>query len=229
MDHCIHAMKCLLRVTETRFNGSSVCVDNLPEELILNIVMMLPLSDLKNAVLVCKKWYRIGTEPKLWADSRISINYRNVKMLEEIFYCPWLSSVTSVKFLAWLVPESCSDIVLRKIISRDNVEELLIRGNGLTDVDSKLLSSCLNRMKRVYLSMTKLSQKQMGAFFGDLLHKTSIKELVIEVEDLSKVNTVDLCNSIRKLKKVRMLRTKLSESQKRSLRMEINDECFKIG
>ena len=208
MDHCIHDLKCLLRISETQINGSSVCMENLPEEMVLYIVKMLPLSDLKNAVLVCKNWYRIGREPKLWADSRISINYRNVNMVKDIFNYPWLSSVTSVKFLTWLMPQSCSDLVLREITRRGNVEELLIRGNGLADVDSKLLSSCLNRMKRVRLSMTKLLHKQMEAFYGDLQHKTSIKELVIEVPDFSKINFDVLCKCICKLKKVRMLSSK---------------------
>ena len=128
MDHCIHDLKWLLRISETLINGSSVCMENLPEEMVLYIVKMLPLSDLKNAVLVCKKWYRIGREPKLWEDSRININYRNVNMVEDIFNCPWLSSVTSVKFLTWLMPQSCSDLVLREITRRGNIEELLIRG-----------------------------------------------------------------------------------------------------
>ena len=74
MDHCIHDLKWLLRISETQIIGSSVCMENLPAEMVLYIVKILPLSDLKNAVLVCKNWYRIGREPKLWADSRISIN-----------------------------------------------------------------------------------------------------------------------------------------------------------
>ena len=126
------------------------------------------------------------------------------------------------------MPKSCSDLVLREIIRRDSFEELLVRGNGFTDVDSELLSFCLNRMKRVCLSMTKLSHSQIEAFFRDLEHKTSITELVIEVQDLTKVNEGVLCNCVRKLQKVKIIKTKLLESQRRSLRMELRDDYLKI-
>lgn len=118
---------------------------------------MLSMSDLKNAIMVCRKWYRIGTEPKLWTDSKITINYRNAKMLNEIINCQRLSSVTSVKLVAWLMPKLCSDLILREIVRRDSFKELLIRSNGSSDVDSELLSFCLYPMKRVCFSMTKLS------------------------------------------------------------------------
>ena len=226
MDRCIHALKYLLRLSAKKSYRTSV-FDNMPDEMILFIFKMLPLSDLKNAIMVCRKWYRIGTEPKLWTDSRITINYRNVKMLKEIIYCQWLSSVTSVKLLAWLMPKSCTDLVLREIIRRDRFQELLVRGNGFTEVDSELLSFCLNSMKRVCLSMT-LSHCQMEAFFRDLEHKTSITELVIEVQDLTKVNEGVLCNCVRKLQKVKLIKTKLLESQRRSLRMELRDDYLKI-
>ena len=39
----------------------------LPEVMLKQIFHLLPASDLKSAVLVCKHWARVGQAPALWA------------------------------------------------------------------------------------------------------------------------------------------------------------------
>ena len=193
-------------------------INNLPEEMLLMIIKMLAKSDLKNAVLVCQRWCQVATEPRLWTDFRFSIDYRNVKWLREMMNCPRLSAVRGVKFFGWSMPSSSSEFVLREISKRKEFEELIIRGNGLTFVDQDLLSSTLNRMKRLRLSMSKMTREQMDAFFTDMDLKTSVEELVIEFEDLSKVNPTILSNCIGKIPKTKLIKTHLSKTQRSSLR-----------
>ena len=129
----------------------------LPEEIIRKILFLLPNSDLKNATAVCKRWQDVGSEPKLWRGFRLCVNYKTVWMIQDMMKSKRLRGMQSVKFLAWFVPVKTSEAVIREISIHSEVEELIVRGNGFTDFDPDLLSLCINRMRRVLLTKTKLS------------------------------------------------------------------------
>ena len=73
--------------------------------------------------------------------------------------------------MTWFVPVRISEEVIKEISKHGEVEELIIRGHGLLsnfdndDVDPKLLSSCIKTMKKVSLSKTNLSRKQVDVVF----------------------------------------------------------------
>ena len=61
-----------LLVTCARLGRKSMALESninevLPEEMLKQIFHLLPASDLKSAVLVCKHWARVGQAPALWA------------------------------------------------------------------------------------------------------------------------------------------------------------------
>jgi Leucine-rich repeat (LRR) protein len=193
----------------------------LPEEIIRKILFLLPNCDLKNATAVCKRWQDVGSEPKLWRGFRLCINYKSVGMILEMMKCQRLRGMQSVKFLAWFVPVQISEAVIREVSLNSEVEELVVRGNGFTDFDPNLLSSSINKMRRVLLTKTRLSQEQVEVLFNDMEKKTRLIELDIRENDLSKVDPNIIANCVNKLRKATLMKTYLSMRQKQSILKEM--------
>ena len=204
----------------------NISINFLPEEIIRKIIFLLQSSDLKNATAVCKRWQDVGSEPKLWRGFRLSINYKTVGMIEEMMKCQRLRGMKSVKFLAWFVPVKTSEAVIREISKNSEVDELVVRGNGFTDFDADLLSSCINRMRRVLLTKTKLSREQVDVLFTDMEKETRLIELDIRENDLSKVEPNILANCVNKLRKATMMKAYLSLLQKQAILNEMEKKTI---
>ena len=99
----------------------------------------------------------------------------------------------SVRFLSWFLPVKESEAVILEIYKNVDIEELIIRGNGLLiadfqedkypkykSVDPILLASCMNRMKKVSLSKTLLTIEQVETMFKEMSKDTDIMELEID-------------------------------------------------
>ena len=132
----------------------------------------------------------------------------------------------SVKFLAWFVPVKTSEAVIREISIHSEVEELIVRGNGFTDFDPDLLSLCINRMRRVLLTKTKLSEKQAEVLFNDMDKETRLIELDIRENDLSRVDPNIIANCVNKLRKATLMKTYLSMRQKQSILKQIEKKTI---
>ncbi|KAF5129492.1 hypothetical protein DV495_002192 [Geotrichum candidum] len=52
----------------TKLTPAAVTIDSLNEELLLHVFSHLNVPNLCNTLLVCKKWYRIGSDNKIWRD-----------------------------------------------------------------------------------------------------------------------------------------------------------------
>ena len=160
--------------------------DFLPHEIVREIFLLVR-SDLKSVSQVCTRWREICSEPKLWKNFRLCINYKNVEMLGELLSLPRLKMMRSVKFLSWFVSVDMSESVIMEIFKHsDDVDELIIRGNGLvsgngliSDLNPFLLANCLNRMTSLVLSKTWLSREQLDLFFYYMNKETKIAELKI--------------------------------------------------
>ena len=94
---------------------------------------------------------------------------------------------------------------------------MVVRGNGFTDFDADLLSSCINRMRRVLLTKTKLSREQVDVLFTDMEKETRLIELDIRENDLSKVEPNIIANCVNKLRKATMMKAYLSLLQKQAI------------
>merc|ERR1712226_593940 len=55
--------------------GSLSQISILPDELVVSVLRWLSVSDLCNAVLVCRRWRTIGEDPSLWRHYLLEINY----------------------------------------------------------------------------------------------------------------------------------------------------------
>ena len=181
--------------------------DFLPDEIVRKIFFLLS-SDLKSVSQVCTRWREICSEPKLWKNYRLCINYKNVEMIRELLSLPRLKVMRSVKFLSWFVSVDVSESVIMEIFKHsDDVDELIIRGNGLvsgnglaSDLNPFLLANCLNRMTSVVLSKTWLSREQLDLIFYYMNKETKIAELNINENDLSGVDENLLTECVKKLK-----------------------------
>ena len=162
-----------------------VSIQSLPEEILQKIIFLLPNSDLKSAILVCRRWHGIGMEPKLWTNFRLCINYKNVGMIKKLLGSKRLSLMRSIRFVSWFVPVRTSYDVIKEISNHGEVDDLIIRGLQYRDnflnenvsyVDENILVTCINKMKKVTLSKTFLMVDQKEI----LLKKIRISDLIIE-------------------------------------------------
>ena len=198
----------------------SCCIDDLPDEILRKIVLFLN-SDLKNASQVCTRWRYICSEPKLWKNFRLCINFKNVDMTSELLYFPRLKIMRSVKFLSWFVSVRTSEYVIREISKHSgDIDELIIRGNGLvsgngliSDLNPFLLASCVNNMRSLVLSKTWLSKEQLGLIFFYMKKETNLKELDISENDLSSVDEDMLATCLKKMKIASLRNTLLLVTQ----------------
>ena len=56
----------------------------LPVEMLLETFELLSYEDLKNVVLVCRRWREIGETPRLWSSLPVIVNTRNMSVMPEI-------------------------------------------------------------------------------------------------------------------------------------------------
>ena len=98
----------------------------------------------------------------------------------------------SVRFLSWFIPVKDSEAVIAEIYKNVDIEEMIIRGNGLLiadfhedkhpkykSVDPILLASCMNKMKKVSMSKTLLTMEQVETMFKVMSIGTDIMDLEI--------------------------------------------------
>ena len=166
-------------------------INFLPEEILQKIIFLLPIKDLKNATSVCRRWLSIG-EQKLTKCSRLCINHKNVGMMKKLLTSQRMKTMKSVRFLSWFLPVKESEAVILEIYKNVDIDELIVRGNGLLiadfredqypkykSVDPILLASCMNRMKKVSMSKTLLTVEQVETMFKEMSKDTDIMELEI--------------------------------------------------
>jgi len=196
-------------------------INFLPEEILQKIIFLLSVKDLKNATSVCRRWLIIG-EQKLANSSRLCINHKNVGMMKMLLTSQRMKKMKSVRFLSWFLPVEESEAVFSEIDKNVYIEELIIRGNGLLladfneginpkykSVDPILLSICINRMKKVSLSKTLLTKKQVETMQKQMSEDTNILEfeisdnilfdgdpnmLAVWVEKMRKIISMKRCN-----------------------------------
>jgi len=65
----------------------------LPEEMLKQIFHLLPASDLKSAVLVCKYWARVGQAPALWAWVVLRVHEENILSTTKLLSLPRLQGL----------------------------------------------------------------------------------------------------------------------------------------
>ena len=169
----------------------TLTINFLPEEILQRIIFLLPFKDLKNASSVCRRWLIIG-EQKLAKRSRLCINHKNVGMMKQLLTSERMKVMKSVRFLSWFIPVKDSEAVISEIYKNVDIEELIIRGNGLLiadfhedkhpkykSVDPILLASCMNKMKKVSMSKTLLTMEQVETMFKVMSIGTDIMDLEI--------------------------------------------------
>merc|ERR1712156_340848 len=59
-------------------------IRTLPEEVLMSVMSWLPVSDLCNAILVCRHWRTIGENPQLWRRYKLEINYGTKRLAQTL-------------------------------------------------------------------------------------------------------------------------------------------------
>ena len=58
-------------------------MDKLPVEMLLGIFELVSYEDLKNVVLVCRRWREIGETQRLWSSFPVIVKTRNMSVMSE--------------------------------------------------------------------------------------------------------------------------------------------------
>ena len=157
-------------------DNAIITINLLPEEILEKIIFLLPIPDLKNIILVCRRWLHIG-EQELAKVSRLCINHKNVEIMKQLLNSQRMKTMRSVRFLSWSISVEKSEEVIEEISKHSDIEDLILRGNGLVSycfkqyVNPNTLSSCISGMKKVSMSKTLLSIQQVRTMFRDISNK----------------------------------------------------------
>ena len=111
-------------------------------------------------------------------------------MMKQLLTSQRMKVMKSVRFLSWFIPVKDSEAVIAEIYKNVDIEELIIRGNGLLIADFHedkypkyksvgpiLLASCMNRMQKVSMSKTLLTIEQVETMYKVMSIDTDIMEL----------------------------------------------------
>ena len=97
-----------------------------------------------------------------------------------------------------------------------------------TSIEPKTLSAFLNSKKKIILSITKLHHFHIITFFADLILSSVLEHLQFESQDITIVPPSILCMTIKKLKSVKLINVKMTNSQKRAIRTKFPKKCSSI-
>ena len=134
----------------------TVTVQSLPAEVLEHVFSQLEPSNLKTAVLVCKRWKDIGEAPKLWTWVYHWVNRGNLANMPRILASKRLRALKAIAV------RSFSEELLMAIIKHPSIQELDLTDAdwSLSTIEPELLVSLTLKMKEMTVDMNTLSDMQ---------------------------------------------------------------------
>ena len=123
---------------------------DLPAELLGKIFQLLPVQDLRRAMLVCKRWAEAGEMPEVWANVDIVVTHKNLEVMPEVLLSPRLLLVRKVEVSA------VSKRFLQALARHPKVEQVDMEDICFSGVQSSLLVQALTNLNQVDLTGTQL-------------------------------------------------------------------------
>eukprot|EP00092_Neocalanus_flemingeri_P038044 GFUD01041413.1.p1 GENE.GFUD01041413.1~~GFUD01041413.1.p1 ORF type:complete len:243 (+),score=42.34 GFUD01041413.1:68-796(+) len=214
-------------------------VDNLPDEILLKILGLLPYDDLESAFGVSRRWMRLAGYPLLWRNFRLEIKFdeeleENYNLDELFTKRPFYQRIGSLdvevvneETCRTLAPKLFSTVVALGV----EMKKLCIWGDDwscitgvpdLTDVDTEHLVAVAKKVESLELSETTMSDFQLNSLFSALEQEHgNLKYLDLTNNNLSSVNSDHLANVVKHISTVVLEDTSLSKEQLEKLFLKL--------
>jgi len=178
----------------------------LPAEMLERVFYLLPPTDLKMAMLVCRWWSEVGEAPGLWDWVGLGVDEENIGYMPEMLDRRF-KAVRRVKL--WTVSEK----VMKAMVRHPWMKEMDAEFTSLSSLDPKLLAKAVTQLEEVQLSGTQLTPQQVEAIFAAIDKSSLLKVLKICGNNLSSVNPVVMARGVNKLETVDLRHTSMKRQQ----------------
>ena len=221
-------------------------MDKLPVEMLLKIFELVSYEDLKNVVLVCRRWREIGETPRLWSSFPVIVKTRNMSVMSEILRSRRMKQLEKLRIESTLSEEVSQTIidhpVLRKFkLSGGNDKQAIIsvlnvicsRGykgtvldmseNDMFDIDPELLAKVVTKLQKLEINCTELTLQQAAAIFTAVSEESTMIELDISDNDLSGVDPELLAKAVNNLTTLYIENTNLTLQQTEAILTAVSE------
>ena len=170
---------------------------DLPEELLLFILSLLPYKSLNNSALVSSKWHRVATDPSLWQDKIISITDSTFHLLGQVLSMPRLARVNYLDLrLDYIMPVAKDMLAIQEsqleMLEMDwsdfSLVEPTVLANTMLNVrqsdvihfDANALLSLLadsvnSKLEQLHLNQTDLAEVEVEVFTRAVTKLTTLQ------------------------------------------------------
>ena len=211
-------------------------MDKLPVEMLLGIFELVSYEDLKNVVLVCRRWREIGETPRLWSSFPVIVKTRNMSVMSEILRSRRMKQLEKLRIESTLSEEVSQTIidhpVLRKFkLSGENDKQAIISvlnvicsrsvqgtvldmsGNEMTTVNPELLAKVVTKLQKFFIDSTELTQLQAAAILTAVSEGSRLTALIISRNNLSGADPGLMAKAFNNLETLDISQTKLTPQQ----------------
>jgi len=201
--------------------ASLACLEELPAEIINNILKKLGFIDLSNLSSVSRTFYHFATDPLLWKTFEHPHHIKPEKLLA-MLRLERLRKMEKVHLCQGLEKSGEDAITFAQMFqSFQNVElkHLTIQHFDLTNLDPSMLSQVLNNIENVGLNhCIKITDEQISKIITGIPEYGKMKGLQVNEMDLSRVEPKSLSHAVNSLHDFYTIDSKFSQ--------EILDEVF---
>ena len=151
-----------------------------PPELLCQVFWLLPVPDLRSAMLVCRRWGEAGRTPSVWASLNIVVTRKNLAAMPKVLGSPRLMLVKKLGMCA------ASTKMIEALAGHPGIREVDMEDTCLSGIQPGLLVEALSNLEQVNLTGTQLSFGQVTNLCSSLLDGTiRLKNLSLAWNDLS--------------------------------------------
>ena len=193
-------ISCVKNTNMKRIKQTSIV--DIPNEVLLIIFGYLGLLDLKNVLLVRRRWKSVGEVPNLWSKCGLTLDQGNKDHLDKCLSLQRFSKVHKLKF--YRVKLNCHDF--NKIFN-SRINSLQMKNCNLKGVHPTNLSKCVNALEKVDFDHSRIGSFQLKCILTSITEKTNLKHLDISDIDLSNIDPDILGGAVNNIEEVHLAMT----------------------
>ena len=224
-----------------KYDSAMPPVYRLPWEMLLEIISQLAPTDLKSAVLVCRRWREVGEDPKLWswAALKLTPQFRlaaECRRMKAIFHVKskegkfWELPNLTVKALSKVLltnnfanlGEVCEEkdgyycgglleASMKALKKQDKKKQFSFKKIDFSDIDETLLAEAFNKLSKLNLEECKFSSTQITKFLE--CDETKLNSLSLKKIDLTVIDARFMAQSLNRITLLGLNTCKISPMQ----------------
>ena len=170
----------------------------LPEELLLFILSLLPYKWLNNSALVSSKWHRVATDPSLWQDKIISITDSTFHLLGQVLSMPRLARATYLDLrLDYIMPVATDMLAIQE----SQLEMLEMDWSDFSLVEPTVLANTMLKVRQS--DVIHFDAKALLSLLANDVN-TKLEQLHLNQTDLASVEVEMFTRAVTKLTTLQM-------------------------